>query len=44
MSSRVHFWLRILSLATILAAQFGPRIWAPAGSGQAVKVAVTDNR
>jgi hypothetical protein len=28
MSQRAHFWLRILGLAAILAAEFGPRLWS----------------
>jgi hypothetical protein len=36
MSQRAHFWLRIVGLAVILAAEFGPRLWtastAPAPS------------
>ena len=31
MSQRAHFWFRILGLAAILAAEFGPRLWS-AGS------------
>jgi len=31
MSQRAHFWLRILGLVAILAAEFGPRLWS-AGS------------
>jgi hypothetical protein len=27
MSQRAHFWLRIVGLAVILAAEFGPRLW-----------------
>jgi hypothetical protein len=27
MSQRSHFWLRIVGLAIILAAEFGPRFW-----------------
>jgi hypothetical protein len=35
MSERVHFWLRVASLVTILAAEFGPRLWsgAPSAAG-----------
>jgi hypothetical protein len=33
MSVRAHFWLRIAGLVIILAAQFGPRIWAPSSAG-----------
>jgi hypothetical protein len=28
MSQRAHFWLRIVGLTLILAAEFGPRLWA----------------
>ncbi len=28
MSQRAHFWLRILGLVAILAAEFGPRLWS----------------
>jgi hypothetical protein len=27
MSHRAHFWLRLVGLALILAAEFGPRLW-----------------
>jgi hypothetical protein len=27
MTQRTHFWLRIVGLSVILAAEFGPRIW-----------------
>jgi hypothetical protein len=30
MSQRAHFWLRIVGITTILAAQFGPRVVAAA--------------
>jgi hypothetical protein len=29
MSQRSHFWLRVVGLALILAAEFGPRLWSP---------------
>jgi hypothetical protein len=32
MSERSHFWLRIVGLAVILAAQFGPKLWSPAST------------
>jgi hypothetical protein len=32
MSQRAHFWLRILGLGLILAAEFGPRLWSSASS------------
>jgi len=28
MSQRAHFWLRIVGLAVIMAAEFAPRLWA----------------
>jgi hypothetical protein len=28
MTQRAHFWLRIVGLAVILVAEFGPRLWA----------------
>jgi hypothetical protein len=28
MSQRAHFWLRIVGLTVILAAEFAPRLWA----------------
>jgi hypothetical protein len=28
MSQRSHFWLRIVGLTVILAAEFGPRLWS----------------
>jgi hypothetical protein len=31
MSERAHFWLRIVALAVILAAEFGPRLTSGAG-------------
>ncbi len=34
MSQRAHFWLRIVGLAVILAAEFGPRLWT-GSAGQA---------
>jgi hypothetical protein len=30
LSSRSHFWLRLVGLALILAAEFGPRLWSSA--------------
>jgi len=34
MSTRAHFWFRIAAVATIVAAQFGPRLWSGSpGSG-----------
>jgi hypothetical protein len=44
MSQRAHFWLRILGLAAILAAEFGPRLWSNASnvSPASVSAAVAD--
>jgi hypothetical protein len=28
MTHRAHFWLRLVGLTLILAAEFGPRLWA----------------
>jgi hypothetical protein len=28
MSQRAHFWLRIVGLAVIFAAEIGPRLWS----------------
>jgi hypothetical protein len=30
LSQRSHFWLRLVGLAVILAAEFGPRLWSSA--------------
>jgi hypothetical protein len=41
MSQRAHFWLRIIGVTAILAAQFGPRLWNAATMGaQPSRVAV----
>jgi hypothetical protein len=41
MSQRAHFWIRIIGLAAILAAQFGPRLWNAGTAGsQGASVAV----
>ena len=32
MSQRAHFWIRIVGLAAILAAEFGPRMWSAGAS------------
>ncbi|MGH7294563.1 MAG: hypothetical protein ACRELB_06515 [Polyangiaceae bacterium] len=32
MSQRAHFWLRIAGITLILAAEFGPRLWAGAAA------------
>jgi len=39
MSQRAHFWLRIVGLAAILAAEFGPRLWSSSPSPAAAPVA-----
>jgi hypothetical protein len=45
MSQRAHFWLRIVGLAVILAAEFGPRFWTgTAGLTQARVAAAADAR
>jgi hypothetical protein len=33
MSQRSHFWIRIVGLGLILAAEFGPRLWSSAQAG-----------
>ncbi|HEX4448834.1 MAG TPA: hypothetical protein VH044_18960 [Polyangiaceae bacterium] len=35
MSERSHFWLRVVGLAVILAAEFGPRLWTSAQAATA---------
>ena len=30
MSQRSHFWIRIVGLVAILAAEFGPKLWSSA--------------
>jgi hypothetical protein len=49
MSVRAHLWLRIVGLAIIIAAQFGPRMWtastgANSGQAAAAKVASAETR
>jgi hypothetical protein len=48
MSVRSHFWLRVLGIVTILAAQFGPRIWSSTTGSSTpapnAKVAAVDAR
>jgi hypothetical protein len=39
MSQRAHFWLRIVGLTVIVAAQFGPRLWSAAASASPAPVA-----
>jgi hypothetical protein len=39
MTQRSHFWLRILGLAVIIAAQFGPRLWTAAAANAPAPVA-----
>jgi hypothetical protein len=35
MTHRAHFWLRLVGLTLILAAEFGPRAWASRTAGSA---------
>ena len=45
MSQRAHFWLRIVGLTLILAAEFGPRLWTVGPSpAQASMASATDGR
>jgi hypothetical protein len=45
MSQRSHFWLRVIGLTVILAAEFGPRLWNSAQSaGVAPVEAVAETR
>jgi hypothetical protein len=46
MSPRAHLWLRIAAIATILAVQFGPRIWGSPSGRQttSAKMAVAEAR
>ncbi len=39
MSQRAHFWLRIVGLTVILAAEFGPRLWTAAAGSALTPVA-----
>ncbi len=39
MSQRAHFWLRIVGLAVILAAEFGPKLWTSGGEPAPPRVA-----
>lgn len=39
MSHRAHFWLRLVGLALILAAEFGPRLWASPAAPPAASLA-----
>jgi hypothetical protein len=39
MSQRAHFWLRIVGLSLILAAEFGPRLWSSSAAPPAENVA-----
>jgi hypothetical protein len=36
MTHRTHFWLRLVGLTLILAAEFGPRVWSSMASGNPV--------
>jgi hypothetical protein len=43
MTQRAHFWLRIVGLAVIVAAEFGPRLWSSgAGPSPAPVAAAVD--
>jgi hypothetical protein len=45
MSQRAHFWLRIVGLSLILAAEFGPRLWTGSASpAQASMASAADGR
>jgi hypothetical protein len=39
MTQRAHFWLRIVGLTLILAAEFGPRLWATGAAPAQSRVA-----
>jgi hypothetical protein len=39
MTQRAHFWLRIVGLSVILAAEFGPRLWSVAATASPAPVA-----
>ena len=39
MSHRAHFWLRLVGLALILAAEFGPRLWTGSVSAPSANLA-----
>lgn len=41
MSQRAHFWLRIVGLAVILAAEFGPRVLSSGPGAHATDASVT---
>jgi hypothetical protein len=38
MSTRAHFWFRILAVTAILAAEFGPRLWNSAPTASTTRV------
>jgi hypothetical protein len=46
MSQKVHFWLRIVGLAVILALEFGPRVWTgvPANARAPIAAAASNLR
>jgi hypothetical protein len=44
MSQRTHFWLRIVGLTAILAAEFGPRIWPPSSAATPAPAAAEISR
>ncbi len=39
MSQRAHFWLRVVGLAVILVAEFGPRLWTSGADTSPSRVA-----
>jgi len=39
MTHRAHFWLRLVGLTLILAAEFGPRLWTGAAPAAPAPVA-----
>jgi hypothetical protein len=44
MTRRTHFWLRLVSIAIILAAEFGPRLWSAQPTASPVSVAAAGVR
>jgi hypothetical protein len=42
LTQRAHFWLRIVGLTLILAAEFAPRLWAGVATPAAARVAAVD--
>lgn len=39
MTTRAHFWFRIAAVTAIVAAQFGPRLWAGSGTANSAGAA-----